>query len=103
MFPEEYSDYAKNFGTISFYGTEWMGLNIEGYLNVIEATIHERETSGIPEEYFVLENQCIDNVLITVNEKGNVYSFQNGKIKLLCNNLSEYLDICRRRNIKYQR
>lgn len=67
-----------------------------------ETTIHERKISRIPEKYFVLENQCIDDAIIIANEKGNVYSFHDGKMKLLCNDLSEYLDICRGRNVKYE-
>ena len=37
-FPDEFIDYVMEFGVISFYGTEWTGLNVEGYLNVVEAT-----------------------------------------------------------------
>lgn len=57
-FPDEFIDYVMEFGVISFYGTEWTGLNVEGYLNVVEATKNERKLSkDFPQGYFVLENQ----------------------------------------------
>ena len=42
-FSTEYVDYVTNFGAISFYGTEWTGLNVNGYLNVVEATLEARK------------------------------------------------------------
>ncbi len=94
-FPEEFLDYVKEFGAISFYGTEWTGLNVEGYINVVDATIQEREiNSNFPTDCFVIENQAIDGLLTIVNEMGEVYTFQYGQKDFLCNSLSEYLDIC---------
>lgn len=94
-FPEEFIDYVKEFGAISFYGTEWTGLNVDGYLNVVEATKQERElNSSFPADCFVLENQAIDGVITAVNEKGNVYVIQYNKKTLLCDSILEYLDIC---------
>ena len=61
IFPEEFIDYVKEYGAISFYGTEWMGLNVEGYLNVVEATRQEREMNDhFPKDCFVIENQGIE-------------------------------------------
>ncbi|MCX4317907.1 MAG: SMI1/KNR4 family protein, partial [Lachnospiraceae bacterium] len=42
-FPTEFREYVQKYGAISFYKTEWTGLQVEGYLNVIEATKQERE------------------------------------------------------------
>jgi len=94
-FPEEFLDYVKEFGAISFYGTEWTGLNVEGYINVVDATIQERDMNpNFPTDCFVIENQAIDGLLTIVNEMGEVYIFQYGQKDFLCNSLSEYLDIC---------
>ena len=38
-FPKEFIDYVMEFGAISFYGTEWTGLNVGGYVNVVEAYV----------------------------------------------------------------
>lgn len=94
-FPIEFIDYVKEYGVISFYGTEWTGLNIEDYLNVVEVTKQERKfNSDFPTDSFVLENQGIGGILTIVNEKGNVFSLQYEKKELICNSISEYLDIC---------
>lgn len=94
-FPEEFIDYVKEYGAISFYGTEWTGLNVDGYLNVVEVTKQERElNSAFPTDCFVLENQAIDGLITVVNEKGNVFTVQYEKKTPLCDSISEYLDIC---------
>jgi len=94
-FPEEFIDYVKEYGAISFYGTEWTGLNVDDYLNVVKVTKQERElNSAFPTDCFVLENQAIDGLITAVNEKGNVFGIQYDKKTLLCNSISEYLDIC---------
>ena len=98
-FPEEYKDYVKKFGTISFLGNEWTGLNVDGYLNVVNMTEEERALNKFfPKKYFVIENIGVDRMLIISNEKGEIYTIQYDKIKFLCNSLSEYLDICLEEN-----
>ena len=95
-FPDEFIDYVKEYGAISFYGTEWTGLNVDGYLNVVEATKAERERDKkFPQDCFVLENQTIDGLLVLVNTKGAVFSHQCGnKPVLICNSILDYLDKC---------
>lgn len=94
-FPDEYIDIIKKYGTISFYGTEWTGLNIEGYLNVVSATKQEREmNSAFPLDYFVLENQGIDGLIVICNEKGEIFSIQYSKIEKIHDSISSYLDEC---------
>ena len=94
-FPEEYIDYVREFVVVSFYGTEWTGLNVEGDLNVVEVTEQERSLNDrFPKECFVLENLGIDGVLIICNEKGQVFSIHFNEVKKICNSVSEYLDEC---------
>lgn len=98
-FPEEYKDYVKEFGAISFLGNEWTGLNVDGYLNVVNMTEEERALNEFfPKKYFVIENIGVDRMLIISDEKGKIYTIQYDKIKFLCNSLSEYLDICLEEN-----
>lgn len=100
-FPNEYIEFLKEFGTIRFSSKEWFGLNVNGYLNVVEATKQERSINkNFPLDSFVLEDLGIDAKLIIVNEKGQVFLIQIDKKELLCNSLSEYLDICIARNNK---
>lgn len=94
-FPEEFIDYVKEFGAISFYGTEWTGLNVDGYINVVEVTKQEREmNSSFPNDCFVIENLGIDGLISIVNQKGQVFSLQYDKKELICESLIDYLDIC---------
>lgn len=95
VFPREYIDYVKEFGVISFYGTEWMGLNVDGYLNVVEATKQEREINeSFPVNCFVIENQGIDGLVTVADEQGRIYSVHYDKKEQICNSLSEYLNYC---------
>ena len=94
-FPEEYVDYVKEYGAISFYGTEWMGLNVDGYLNVVEATMQERKINNdFPTDCFVIENLGIDGIITIADEKGIVYSLQYSKKEKICNSITEYLKLC---------
>lgn len=97
-FPDEYIDIIKKYGAISFYGTEWTGLNVGGYLNVVFATKQEREmNSAFPLDCFVLENQGIDGLIVICNEKGEVFSIQYSKIEKIYSSISDYLDECIKR------
>ena len=100
LFPQEFIDYVRKFGYISFFGTEWTGLNTSGYLNVVEATYTQINYNPyFPKHYFVIEDLGIDDIVVAVNENGQVFEIQNSIRKLLCENLSDYLDICLQRQI----
>ena len=97
-FPDEYIDIINKYGAISFYGTEWTGLNVGGYLNVVSATKQEREmNSAFPLDCFVLENQGIDGLFVICNEKGEIFSIQYSKIEKIYSSISDYLDECIKR------
>ncbi len=99
VFPDEFVDYVKEFGCIDFGSTEWTGLNIKGRLNTVDATNEEKSVnSNFPTGFFVLEDLGIDAKKVIVNEKGAVYILQYEKITLICNSISEYLDICIAKN-----
>lgn len=94
-FPAEYMEYVKTFGAVSFYGTEWAGLNVDGNLNVVTATMQERHLdSNFPKDCFVVENVGIDGLLTLMGQNGKIYSYRRGKKNFLCDTLCEYLDIC---------
>lgn len=94
-FPEEYMDIVKAYGAISFFGTEWTGLNVDEYLNVVSVTKQERElNSSFPTDCFVLENQGIDGLIVIANEAGQVFSLQFAKVEKIHDSISGYLDEC---------
>ncbi len=99
-FPAEYIEYVKAYGAISFCGSEWTGLNVDGYLNVVETTKEEKDMNkDFPNDCFVLENWGFERLLTIVNEKGNVFTIQPGNSPVfICDSLSEYVDICIKRN-----
>lgn len=94
-FPKEYVDYVMTFGTITFHGVEWTGLNIDGHCNTVYATKQEKSVNpNFPEKHFVLENVGIESVVTIVNESGQVFTLQRDRITPICNSLSEYFDNC---------
>ena len=98
-FPEDYIDIVREYGAISFYGTEWTGLNVGDYLNVVSVTKKEREINvDFPPDCFVLENQAIDGLIVICNEKGEVFSFQYSKSERIHDSISDYLDECIQRS-----
>lgn len=98
-FPDDYIDILREYGAISFYGTEWTGLNVDDYLNVVSVTKKEKAiNSSFPADCFVLENQGIDGLVIICNETGEVFSLQYSKIEKIHNSISNYLDECIQRN-----
>lgn len=98
-FPEDYIDIVREYGSISFYGTEWTGLNVGDYLNVVSVTKKEREINGdFPPDCFVLENQAIDGLIVICNEKGEVFSLQYSKLERIHDSISDYLDECIQRS-----
>lgn len=99
IFPKEYVEYVREFGCVDFNGFEWTGLNVTGYLNTVEATKMEMSSNAnFPKGYFVLEDLGIDDKYVIVNEQGEVYVFQYGKIWYLCGSISDYIDLCLSQN-----
>lgn len=98
-FPREYKEYAREYGTISFYNTEWTGLGVSTHLNVVQATRIERDANRyFPQGYFVIENIGFGNIIIA-NAKGEVSMINGKEIEPVSNSISAYLDICIARNV----
>lgn len=100
QFPKEYEWYLKQYGAISFYGTEWTGLGVEGPVNVVTATQQEREWAprSFPRDCFVLDIALGDGSVVIANEEGTVYYWSNKHQEWAADTLSDYLEICRERN-----
>ena len=97
-FPDEYREYLLAYGAIRFNGVELCGLNIKGYLNVVEATKEEmRVNSYFPSKMFVIEDLCIDAKKIIGDEKGNIYLLQRDRKRLICTSFSDYIEKCKYR------
>lgn len=95
IFPEEYKEYLEKYGVIRFKGVELCGLNIDGYLNVVEATEQEKQVNKkFPAKMFVIEDLGVDARLIVGDEKGNIYLLQRDRKKLICSSFKEYIEKC---------
>lgn len=95
IFPKEFVAYVKEYGAISFFATEWTGLNVGERINVVDVTKKERElNSAFPKDCFVLENQAIDGIITIVDSEGKVFALQHDKKVLLCDTILEYLKNC---------
>ena len=74
-FPEEYIAYVREFGCIDFGATEWTGLNIDGELNTVEATLAEKSyNANFPEKHFVLDDYHIDAKKIIKKKRKKCFS-----------------------------
>lgn len=94
-FPKEYVDVVEKYGAISFYATEWTGVNEEDYLDVVTVTKQERSlNASIPSDCFVLENQGIEGLIVVANELGQVFSIQSSEVRKIYDTIEEYLDEC---------
>lgn len=91
-FPKTYREILKEFGTLEINSDEIFGLGVEGYLNVVETTLKERELAkGKLDKYIVIQNLGIDGILIVVDENDNVYEFKTGDFKNLLSTTAEYI------------
>ena len=94
-FSKDYSDYLNVFGCISFFGTEWTGLNGADYLNVVDVTAEAREIySEFPINMFIIENLGFDGYLILSTTKGDIFEWQYGNCTKIHSSLEDYLSEC---------
>lgn len=92
MFPETYRDIVKEFGSVEVDSEEIFGLGVEGYLNVVETTLKEREVSqGKLNGYIVLQNIGMEGILIVVDEQDRVFEYQLGEFRNLLSTTAEYI------------
>lgn len=95
-FPADYREYLENYGVIRFNGVELCGLNVTGYLNVVDATMQEKSVNAkFPEGMYVIEDLGVDARLIIGDSAGNVYLLQRDKKKLVCASFTEYVEKCK--------
>lgn len=92
MFPKTYRDIIKEFGSVEVDSEEIFGLGVEGYLNVVETTLKEREVSqGKLNGYIVLQNIGMEGILIVVDEQDRVFEYQLGEFRNLLSTTAEYI------------
>lgn len=73
-FANEYKIYISEYGAISAKGIELTGATKYKRLNVVDATMQERNlNSNFPKDMYVIENIGIDGILMLQDTKGYIY------------------------------
>jgi len=94
-FANDYKDYLKAYGTITFYGHELTGISNTPYKNVVYVTLQERECSNsIPVNWYVIERTNIDGIVIWQSANGAIYqTAPNTTPQKICSTLIEYISM----------
>lgn len=75
IFAKEYKDYLAEFGCASIYGHEFTGICKSARLDVVQATIKQREISeDIPCDWYLIEETNIDGITVWQDSKGVIYT-----------------------------
>ena len=91
---DEYRRYVLDYGAISFDSYEFTGLNVDGYLNVVEVTLQERNLrSDFPQNGFVVQQLGIEGIIIVQDETGAVFEMNEaGGQHQIANSFAEYIE-----------
>lgn len=92
-FANEYKEYLEAFGSIMAAGIELSGIAKAEYINVISLTQEGWELNPqVSHEMYVVENACIDGILIWQDSKGLIYqSKPNIKPTQIAKTLADYI------------
>ena len=92
-FANEYKIYLKTFGAIIANGIELTGIAKSKYRNVILVTQEERILNPkVPNTMYVIENTCVDGVVIWQDSEGYIYKTQPDlEPKKIADSLAEYV------------
>jgi hypothetical protein len=92
-FASDYRMIIKEYGAVTFSGHELTGICNSKRLNVVDVTKEERKYNKVPEDWYVIEQANIDDIVIWQDTNGVVYqTMPNKKPIKLCNSLLEYID-----------
>lgn len=91
-FAKDYRKYVAQFGAASFSNHELTGVCQSARLSVVAVTINERSRVSVPEDWYVIEQTNIDNIVIWQAPAGDVYKTTPGyQSERICNSLAEYI------------
>lgn len=94
-FSKEYKQYLSAVGFAIYDGHELTGICKAKRLNVVDATMLEREiTPSVPSNWYVIEQLNIEGIVIWQSETGKIYQTAPKKrTKRICNSLAEYIGL----------
>ena len=92
-FASDYRMIIKEYGAVTFSGHELTGICNSKRLNVVDVTKEERKYNKVPEDWYVIEQANIDDIVIWQDTNGVVFqTMPNKKPIKLCNSLFAYID-----------
>ena len=91
-FSKEYSEYLMTHGVASFFGHELTGICSSTRLNVVDATLEERQQNpDISRLLYVVEKTNFDGIIVWQDASGAVYETVPGaEAKKVSGSLEEY-------------
>lgn len=92
-FSDEYCKYLKTYGVAAVNGHEFTGICSLKWLDVVAATLSERERKHhVPNDFYVLEQLNIDDVVIWQSGDGTVYRTVGDSMPVkICDSFCEYI------------
>ena len=92
-FSKEYREYLAEFGIVKAHGIELTGISEAEYCNVVYLTKQERDLNpNISNNMYVIENTCIDGVIIWQDTQGFIYLTQyDSEPKKIAESLVDYI------------
>lgn len=93
FFADEYKEYLRTYGVVSYIGTELTGISQNPATNVVNVTAEKKGyNNNVSGDYYVIEDVGLDDIIIWQNESGRIYqTVGEGKPKEIASSLSEYI------------
>ena len=92
-FAADYHKYVAAYGVVSYAGHELTGICKSRRLNVADVTVEERNSIDVPADWYVLEQENIDGIVIWQATNGAIYqTAPNAKVKKICGSMAEYIE-----------
>ena len=92
-FAQEYVEYLKSFGFVTYEGHELTGICKAKRLNVVDVTKGKKESNdNVPDDWYVIEQLNIDGIVVWQASSGEIYQTSPGGAPIkLCDSLAEYI------------
>ena len=95
-FSAEYKEYVAAFGAVSFNGHELTGISNASALSVVRITQAMREFAEVPNDWYVIEDTHVDDIVFWQAGDGTVYqSAPRTAPKRVFKSLVDYISACK--------
>ena len=92
-FSKSYKDYLKEFGHISFGGTEITGITNNNYNDVVHLTQKLRKRDeDLDKNYYVVEDLASDGIYMLSDKTDKVFVYYNGEVKVKYKSFVDYIN-----------